>query len=417
MNIGEISESVDLNHNSRWLDRFARSQVLKQLKKIIHGELVWRDAEGEYFFGSLTERCHHRVTVTVSHQRTYADIAFGGSVGAGEAFMAGDWQCSNLTQFIELMICNHEIIDDMDASISPLKTLALKGFHWLNRNTHKGSKRNIEAHYDLGNGLFELFLDPSMMYSCAYYPDASTTLAQASELKLKMVCEKLALQPSDHLLEIGTGWGGMAIYAAKHYGCRVTTTTLSEEQYSLAIARIAEAGLQHRITVLKKDYRDLTGEYDKLVSIEMIEAIGAQYLDTYFAKCASLLKADGLMVLQAITIVDQRYKAALKSVDFIKRHIFPGCFIPAITPMVDSIARASDMKLVHLQDIGPHYARTLADWRSRFLHHLERVQKLGYSAQFIRKWLFYFGYCEAGFSQRVLGDVQMVLAKPGNRRF
>jgi cyclopropane-fatty-acyl-phospholipid synthase len=241
------------------------------------------------------------------------------------------------------------------------------------------------------------------------------TLAQAAVAKLDLVCQKLDLKPDDHLLEIGTGWGGLALHAAVNYGCRVTTTTISDEQYQLASQKIREHGMAHRVTVIKQDYRDLSGQYDKLVSIEMIEAIGHQYMRTYFEKCCSLLKPDGIMLIQAITIKDQLYQTALKDVDFIKKYIFPGGFLPSIAAMSESISKYTDMKLYHLQDIGPHYARTLKDWRERFFAKLDDIRKLGYSDEFIRLWEYYFCYCEGGFMERDIGTVQMVLTKPQNR--
>jgi cyclopropane-fatty-acyl-phospholipid synthase len=241
------------------------------------------------------------------------------------------------------------------------------------------------------------------------------SLDDAAVAKLDLVCRKLALGTNDHLLEIGTGWGGLAIHAARNYGCKVTTTTISDEQYRLAVEKVKQEGLDHKITVIKQDYRDLSGEYDKLVSIEMIEAIGHQYMDTYFRKCSSLLKPDGMMLIQAITIKDQFYKSALKDVDFIKKYIFPGGFLPSVTAMSAVISKVSDMKIFHLQDIGPHYARTLKDWRERFFNKLEEIRALGYSDEFIRLWEYYFCYCEGGFMERDIGTVQMLLTKPDNR--
>jgi cyclopropane-fatty-acyl-phospholipid synthase len=255
-----------------------------------------------------------------------------------------------------------------------------------------------------------------MMYSSAIFADAAMSLEAAQLYRLRAICDKLELQPDDHLLEIGTGWGGLALFAARQYGCRVTTTTISREQHDLALERIREAGLQDRITVLLADYRDLQGSYDKLVSVEMIEAVGYQYYDTFFARCGSLLKPDGLMLLQAITIADQRYERAKKSVDFIQRYIFPGSGIPSVTAMLNAVTTASDMRLIDLQDIGPHYATTLRRWRENFFANIDRVRELGYRDSFIRMWEYYFCYCEGGFAERALGDVHMLLARPANRR-
>ena len=300
----------------------------------------------------------------------------------------------------------------MDGSLSRLKLPLHKILHWFNRNTRQGSRRNIEAHYDLGNELFEQFLDPSMMYSSAYYQTPTMPLETAAIAKLDRICLKLDLTPEDHVLEIGTGWGGFAIHAASHYGCRVTTTTISRQQYELACQRVTQAGLQDRVTVLLDDYRDLQGQFDKLVSIEMIEAVGHQYLSTYFSKCSRLLKPNGMMLLQAITIADQQYNSALREVDFIKRYIFPGGFLPSIAVMTNSIAKDTDMKLFHLEDIGLHYAMTLRDWHLRFFANLDKIKTLGYSDTFVRMWDFYLCYCQGAFLERAIGTVQMLLVKP-----
>jgi cyclopropane-fatty-acyl-phospholipid synthase len=287
--------------------------------------------------------------------------------------------------------------------------------HWLNRNSQAGSRRNIEAHYDLGNEMFELFLDPTMMYSCAYYPDSKASLDQAATAKLQRICEKLQLSETDHVVEIGTGWGGFAIYAATHFGCKVTTTTISKQQYEIARQRVIAAGLEDKVTLLMEDYRDLQGAYDKLVSIEMIEAVGPQYLETYFTKCSTLLKPDGIMLIQAITIQDQFYDQAIKSVDFIQRYIFPGGFIPSVTAISNAVKNATDTRLFQMEDIGPHYATTLRDWRKNFFNNIEQIKALGYSDQFIAMWEFYLCYCEGGFLERTLGTSHLVFVKPDNR--
>jgi len=398
-----------------WLDRLAKPAVLSQLSKITQGQLIIIDNDVTHKFGDASAQSNMQVTIEVYHQRFYSSIAFGGSVGAGESYIYGDWSCSDLTMLVRLLLVNRNVLDDMDGHFARLKAPLFKMFHWLNKNTRTGSRKNIAAHYDLGNDMFELFLDKNMMYSSAIYPEPDSTLEQASNYKLDRICLKLHLTENDHVLEIGTGWGGFAIHAVTHYGCRVTTTTISQEQYDLAVERINKAGLSDRITVLLKDYRDLDGKYDKLVSIEMIEAIGHHYLNTYFETCSCLLKPEGLMLLQAITIADQRYEEALKEVDFIKRFIFPGCFIPSITAMQSSITKSTDMKISNLEDIGPHYAHTLHDWRVSFFEKIEEVKQLGYADEFIRLWEFYLCYCEGGFEERVIGDVQLLLSKPNNR--
>jgi len=409
------SSQIKKEHKAFWLDRLAKPGVLSQLKKITKGQLVVIDNGVTHHFGEVSAQADLLVTIEVFHQRFYSSIAFGGSVGAGESYIYGDWSCSDLTALVRLLLQNRNVLDDMDGHFARLKAPVFKMFHWLNKNTRTGSRKNIAAHYDLGNEMFELFLNENMMYSSAIYPQPESTLEQASNYKLDRICLKLHLTENDHVLEIGTGWGGFAIHAVTHYGCKVTTTTISQEQYDLAVERINKARLSDRITVLLKDYRDLDGQYDKLVSIEMIEAIGHHYLNEYFETCSRLLKPQGLMLLQAITIADQRYEEALKEVDFIKRFIFPGCFIPSITAMQNSITKATDMKISNLEDIGPHYARTLHDWRDRFFDNLEKVRQLGYPDEFVRLWEFYLCYCEGGFEERVIGDVQLLLSKPDNR--
>jgi cyclopropane-fatty-acyl-phospholipid synthase len=380
------------------------------------GELRLVDAQGAQVFGARSARCNLSVTVEVLHAQFYADIAFGGSVGAGSAYIRGLWRCSDLTNLVRIMVVNWELQSGLEGGFALLQRPLLKMFHWLHRNSREGSAKNIAAHYDLGNPLYELMLDETMAYSCGIFTRPEATLAEASRAKFDAACRKLDLQPGDHLVEIGTGWGGLAIHAAQNYGCRVTTTTISREQHDYARARIQERGLEGRITLLLEDYRDLTGSYDKLVSVEMIEAVGANFLDTYLAKCSSLLHRGGAMLLQAITITDKLYRPALHGVDYIQRYIFPGSFIPSVTSICESLLRATDMKVFHLEDIGPHYARTLALWRENFFARIADVRRLGYNEQFIRMWEFYLCYCEGGFAERQLGDVQMLLTKPDCRR-
>jgi cyclopropane-fatty-acyl-phospholipid synthase len=398
------------------LDGLGRRLVLKRLSGMKRGRLVLSDGDEVLEFGEPAEIAELTVHACVHDRRFFGDIAFGGALGAGEAYMHGYWSCDDLTALIQLLLRNREVLDGMEGGLSMLTAPLQKAFHWVNRNTRSGSQRNIAAHYDLGNDFFRLWLDPTMMYSAAVFEHAEASLHQASIAKLDRICRKLELRPGDHVVEIGTGWGGFALHAATHYGCEITTTTISREQFEFASERVAEAGLSDRIHLLLKDYRDLDGRYDKLVSIEMIEAVGHQYLDTYFAQCSRLLKDDGAMLLQAITIQDQRYRQALKSVDFIKRYIFPGSFIPSVTAITDSVTRSTDMKLFHLEDIGPHYATTLRHWRERFFDRVEDVRAQGYPEEFIRMWDYYLCYCEGGFLERAIGDVQILLTKPANRR-
>lgn len=414
MKTATISDPGFLNRQSRSsaLDRLARRQVLKRLENIEHGQITICESGQTLTFGQPHAEPGLSTEIRVTDAGFYGDLAFGGSVGAGEAYMQGFWSCSDLTALVRVMLRNRDVLDGVETGAAKLAVPVRKLAHWVNRNTRSGSRRNIAAHYDLGNDFFGLWLDPTMMYSSAVFEQPEMTLEQASVAKLDRICRKLELTPSDHVVEVGTGWGGFAVHAAGNYGCRVTTTTISEEQYNLARERVRDAGLEDKVTVLKRDYRDLEGQFDKLVSIEMIEAIGHQYLDTYFEKCASLLKPEGMMLLQAITIADQRYQQALRSVDFIKRHIFPGSFIPSVSAMTDSVARATDMRLFHLEDIGPHYATTLRLWRERFFGQLDHVREMGFGDDFIRMWDFYLSYCEGGFIERAIGDVQMLLTKP-----
>jgi cyclopropane-fatty-acyl-phospholipid synthase len=398
------------------LTRLAKSLLLGQLRKIRHGRLRLVDADHSQSFGHVSAECTFDVAIRVRHARFYSDAVFGGTTGAGEAFMHGAWDCDNLTDLVRLMVVNRELMNDVDSGWSRLSAPLFQLAHRLNRNTAAGSRRNIAAHYDLGNEFFQLFLDETMAYSCGIFPRADASLLEASTAKFDAACSKLNLRPGQRLLEIGTGWGGLALHAARHYGCHVTTTTISREQYELAAEKVAQAGLSDRITLLLEDYRELKGQYDALVSIEMIEAVGHQYLDTYFTRCSGLLKPSGAMLLQSITIRDQFYEHARRSVDFIKRFIFPGSFIPSVQALTDSIARCTDMKLSNLEDIGPHYARTLKLWRQRLMARHSEVRALGYPESFIRMWDYYLCYCEGGFEERQLGDVQMLLTKPGSRR-
>jgi cyclopropane-fatty-acyl-phospholipid synthase len=396
-------------------DSLVRNALFARLRELRNGCLVLVDRTERHRFGAPSAGLPEPIVIHVHDARLYGDVAFGGSVGAGEAYMRGYWSTNQLVDVVRLFVLNMDALDGLEGGFARLTSPLRKALHALRRNTRDGSRRNIAAHYDLGNEFFRLFLDETLMYSAARFEYAGQSLHDAQVARLDRICRKLELEPTDHLLEIGTGWGGLALHAAQHFGCRVTTTTISREQWRLARERVREAGLEDRIEVLYRDYRDLTGTYDKLVSIEMIEAIGHSYYDTYFARCARLLKPEGAMLLQAITIADQRYERARRSVDFIQRYIFPGSCIPSVAALTTSIARASDLRLFDLDDIGPHYATTLARWRQNFRANLPRIRALGYDDTFIRMWEYYFCYCEGGFAERVLGDVQMLLVKPRNR--
>ncbi|MBT8074576.1 MAG: class I SAM-dependent methyltransferase, partial [Xanthomonadales bacterium] len=377
------------------------------------GRLIVREGAQENVFGQEDGADELTVTITVNSPRFYGDLAFGGSIGAGEAWMQGYWECDNLVNLVRLMVRNRDTLDEMEGPLTFFVRPLRKLFHLVNRNTRRGAKRNIAAHYDLGNDFFALWLDRSMMYSCAIFEPADISLAEAQQVRLDRVCQRLDLQAGDHLVEIGSGWGALALHAAKNYGCRVTTVTISSQQYALAKQRVEEAGLADLITIKMQDYRDLEGQYDKLVSLEMIEAIGADQYDTYFAKCANLLKPGGRMLIQTITIEDDRFESYRKNVDFIQRYIFPGGCVPSVQVMKSAITKVTDMTVTRIDDIGLHYATTLNHWRKNFFARLDEVRELGYSEAFIRMWEYYLCYCEGGFLERSISDVHLVAAKPG----
>lgn len=410
------SQPTALAQSGNWLDRWLRQRIIAALSQLVDGRVILEEQDESQELGdtSSSALC---ARIKVIEPAFYRDIALGGSVGAGESYMAGYWQCDDLTTLVRILARNRALLDRLEGGTAWVSSLANRGLHWLNRNTHKGSRKNITAHYDLGNDLFEHMLDETMMYSCAFFEHPYDSLAQASRNKLDRICRKLGLNENDHVIEIGTGWGGFAMHAAEHYGCHVTTTTISREQHEFVRRSIREGGLENRVTLLLEDYRNLEGQYDKLVSIEMIEAVGHHYLDTYLARCSNLLKPDGSMLLQAITIDDQRYEHAIREADFIKRYIFPGSFIPSVTAICQSLSRASDMRLTDLEDIGLHYAKTLRLWREHFLANRVELEKRGYDSTFQRMWEFYLCYCEGGFMERTISDVQMLLTKPRCRRW
>ena len=397
------------------LDALARRAVRARLESLQIGQIVLSENGRHESFGELTDELPLTAQITVHDPRFYSEVAFGGSVGAGEAFIQGYWSCDELTTLVRILLRNRKVLMDMDSGTAILLSPVRKLFHWLNRNTRDGSRRNISAHYDLGNEFYGLWLDDRMMYSSAVFERPDMTLNAASAAKLDRICRKLRLNGDDHVLEIGTGWGGFAIYAAQNYGCKVTTTTISRQQFDYAKQAIASAGLDEQITLLSSDYRDLDGQYDKIVSIEMIEAVGHEFHETYFRKCCDLLKPDGQMLLQAITIADQYYEQAKKTVDFIKRYIFPGGCLPSVTAMSSTLTRVTDMRVIDVEDIGPHYATTLRLWRDRFFGSIDSVRDLGFSDEFIRMWHYYLCYCEGGFIERAIGDVQVVMMRPDAR--
>ena len=397
------------------LDRLARRIVRARLELIAEGQVVVSENGQRRTYGRATGDIPLTAHLTINDPQFFSEIAFGGVIGSGESYIQGHWECDELTTLVRILLRNRKVLENMNSGLAVITRPLQKAFHWLNRNTRRGSRRNISAHYDLGNDFYKLWLDDRMMYSSGVFESPEMSLDEAGVAKLNRVCRKLRLNEADHLLEIGTGWGGFAIYAAQNFGCQVTTTTISKQQHAYATAAVSAAGLADKVTVLCSDYRDLTGRYDKLVSIEMIEAVGWQYQEQFFRKCSELLKADGEMLLQTITIADQYYENYKRGVDFIRRYVFPGGCLCSVTAMSDSLTRCTDMRIAHLEDIGPHYAKTLQCWHDRFVARMDEVRELGYPEEFIRMWTFYLCYCEGAFIERATGDVQMHLIKPNAR--
>lgn len=394
---------------------FFERALCARLEQLAHGRLVleWRGARatfGTVAAGELEAEVH------VLDERFFAATALRGSVGAGEAYARGWWTSPAPATVVRLFVRNRAALTGLEGGLARLARPLLAVAHALRRNTRRGSRANIAAHYDLSNGFFALFLDETMTYSCGLFERPESTLEEASLAKIDRLCKRLELSSRDHLLEIGTGWGAFALHAAREYGCRVTTTTISKEQHALAAERIAAAGLEERVTLLQRDYRDLTGTFDKLVSVEMIEAVGHQYFGTFFETCARLLAPEGRMALQAITIADSLYDEARRSVDFIQACIFPGSCIPSVSALVSAAARSSDLVLDELSELGPHYVRTLAAWRANLRANWARARALGISEEQLRLFEFYFAYCEGGYAEGQLGNVQMRFARPGARR-
>ncbi|EOZ0144641.1 class I SAM-dependent methyltransferase [Klebsiella pneumoniae] len=385
--------------------RLARWLLFRLLSGLREGSLTVREGAQTFHFGDPAAAL--RAEVRVCAPEVYWRLLTGGSLAAAEAWMDGDWESHQLTALLQILARNGEVLGRLERGFRLLGKPVARLRHWTRRNTRAQARENIAAHYDLGNEFYAYFLDDDLLYSSALFTDDQQDLTQAQRAKMARLCDQLALTPGDHLLEIGTGWGALAEYAARHYGCRVTTTTLSREQHRWATERMARAGLQDRVEVLLCDYRDLRGEYDKLVSVEMIEAVGQRYLPAFFRTCQARLRPGGRMALQAITIQDQRYRDYSKSVDFIQRYIFPGGFLPSITAMSELMTRHTDFVVRNLFDMGPDYARRLAHWRQRFTHAWQDIEKLGFDERFRRMWLYYFGYCEAGFNARTISVVQL----------
>lgn len=404
-------EEINLLTKANWLDKRCRALVHSVFSKLTYGQLEVVEASEHLHFPSSSNSSTLKAKIIIHDMSLYRDFVKGGSIGAAEAYIDGKWSSPDLTNVIRIFAQAQQQTDDIEKNKSWLNKLKNSLSHFNNRNTQSGSKRNILAHYDLGNELYSRFLDSSMMYSAAVYPSQTASLHEAQQHKLHLICEKLALSEEDHLLEIGTGWGGLAIYAAQNYGCKVTTTTISDAQFEYAQARVSELNLTEQITLLKQDYRELEGSYDKVVSIEMIEAVGYQYLPSFFAQCNDRLKAGGKLLIQSITIADQRFNYYKNNVDFIQRYIFPGGFLPSVTVLSEHMTKHSALVMESLDDIGLDYARTLADWRKNFLSSWPELAKLGFDDTFKRLWLYYLAYCEGAFLERSTSTIHLLARK------
>ena len=414
MRITAVDKSKSIPASFFNMDDLSRRAVHAVLGKLAVGSLVLEE-EGQITHFGNSEDNSVAAVINIKNPAVFLSVFRDGSTGAGEAYMQGYWETPDLLEVIRLFVLNMNTLQEMEKQQPLLRRVVGKVFHALRSNSPEGSRRNIAAHYDLSNDFFSLFLDSSMAYSAGIFKKEDDTLQDASFNKFQHICERLQLKSEDHLLEIGAGWGGLAVYAARNYGCRVTTTTISHEQYQHACKWVEEEGLQNLITVLEKDYRELEGCYDKLVSVEMIEAVGVKYYDEYFSACNRLLKKDGLMLIQGITISDQRFEESVQSIDFIKRYIFPGGQLPSNSVIAEKVARKTDMQIIGLEDITMDYARTLKAWRTRFWDQIDEVRNLGTDDVFIRMWDYYLCFCEGGFRERVIHTAQYLIAKPGFR--
>jgi|TARA_Y100000817_G_scaffold82919_1_gene64076 cyclopropane-fatty-acyl-phospholipid synthase len=413
MQVDHLADAVKTPKKSTFLTSIFKSGLQKKFKNLKTGHISVNDGDETFTFGDSSSG--ESVSVDIHSQEFYVMTGSGGALGIAEAYVAGYWSSDDVVKLFQIILRNRDILLSLEKGFAKLVKPINKMIHRGRQNTLKGSKENILAHYDLSNDFYKLWLDPSMTYSCAFFNNDSVTLEEASIEKLDRICRKLDLSEDDSVLEIGTGWGSFSIHAAKNYGCKVTTTTISDAQFDYARSRIKDEGLESKITLINKDYRDLDGKYDKIVSIEMIEAVGYEYIPDYFSKLSSLLNNNGLVALQGITYNDQNFEVYKDSVDFIKKYIFPGSCLISIAQIIDVIKKDTDLAMVDMEDITKHYAVTLNRWRKNFMDVIPKVKEMGYSQAFINMWEFYFLYCEAGFSERNIGDVQMIFAKSGSR--
>ncbi len=397
---------------SRW-QRFCQRMVLSHLQRITHGHLSVILPDGEVrSFGHASS--YPTATMRVRDVRFFTQLLTHGNVGLGEAFTNGDWESPDVTAVLELFLANERQLHDRSSWWTRLGLGRNRKIHRRRANVVGQSQENIQQHYDLSNELYQTFLDESMTYSCAIFESPSQSLEDAQRNKIRRILDKACLQPGQHVLEIGCGWGALAIEAARNYGCRVTGLTLSQAQLTLAQERVEQAGLSHLINLQLCDYRQVSGKYDRIISVEMLEAVGHEFYGTYFRRLDELLAPGGVVVLQSITIADQRYETYRRGCDWIQKHIFPGGHLPSVTAVCQAATQSSHLFLEHLENYGVHYAETLRRWREAFRNHLERVKSIGFDDEFIRKWDYYFSYCEAGFNARALGDVQFVFTRVNN---
>ncbi len=410
LSVDTLANGINKIKKSIRLTSFFKSSLFRKLKSISSGQLTIIDGSNKHVFGSPDSEL--KAELEVYSQEFYVFLGSGGTNGAAESYTAGYWSSKNLVGLIQLIIKNKNTLLGLDAGFARLGSPITKLIHKKRQNTLKGSKNNVLAHYDLSNDFYKLWLDPTMTYSSGVFPSKDSSMQEASIEKLDRICRKLKLSNKDHVLEIGTGWGSFAIHAAKNYGCKVTTTTISDKQFQYASELISKEGLENKITLLSKDYRELEGSFDKVVSIEMIEAVGAEYVPGFFEKASSLLKNNGLMALQGITYNDPDFDSYKNSVDFIRKYIFPGSCLVAMPQIMQAIKEKTDLVIIDSEDITHHYARTLKLWRESFQKALPEVEGLGFSEPFTRIWNFYLVYCEAGFLENLIGDFQIVFAKP-----
>ena len=413
MQVNNLADQVAKSKKSTYLSSIFKKGSLKKLKYLRYGFIEIHDARDIFSFGD--SKSTDKVIVKIHSPEFYVFLGSGGVTGVAESYMAGYWSADNLVLLLQILMKNKEILLSLDSGLAKFISPVNKLIHWTKQNTLKGSKKNILAHYDLSNDFYQLWLDPTMTYSCGYFQESSVSLEEASIEKIDRICRKLKLKKTDHVLEIGTGWGSFSIHAAKNYGCKITTVTISDAQYEYASKMISEMKLESQINILNKDYRKIKGKYDKIVSIEMIEAVGHQYIPQYFSKISRLLKTDGLVAIQGITYNDQNFEKYKNSVDFIKKYIFPGSCLISIAQISDVIKNHTDLTIVDMEDITKHYAETLSRWKKNFMSVLPEVKKMGFSEAFIKMWEFYFVFCEAGFLERNIGDVQLVFSKAGAR--